>query len=177
VKNYPRVIIYINIRLSSLHFSLCKDVINHRNILLVLFFNNNDIFWLMNIYSDSSHSALKCLKDTKANIHNLLIITGDFNIHDSLWDLSFSHHLTISDDLIVIADLFNIDLLILTNQVPTRYLDNPNDSNSAIDLIFLYSGLLELNSHSIYLDWCLISDHTLLTITIPIVKESVTSSK
>ncbi len=106
----------------------------------------------MNIYSDSSHSALKCLKDTKANIHNLLIMTGNFNICDSLWNLSFSHHLTISDDLIVIADLFNLDLLILTNQVSTRYLDNPNDSNLVIDLIFLYSGSLELNSHSIYLN-------------------------
>jgi len=29
----------------------------------------------MNIYSDSSHSALKYFKDTKANIHNLLIMT------------------------------------------------------------------------------------------------------
>ena len=38
----------------------------------------------MNIYSDSSHSALKYLKDTKANIHNLLIITSDFNIQNSL---------------------------------------------------------------------------------------------
>ena len=32
------------------------------------------------MYSDSSHSALKYLKDTKVNICNLLVITGDFNI-------------------------------------------------------------------------------------------------
>ena len=38
----------------------------------------------MNIYSDSFHSALKYLKDTEVNINNLLIITGDFNIRDSL---------------------------------------------------------------------------------------------
>jgi len=84
VNNFPRVVIYVNVRLSPLHFSLCKNVIDHRNILLVLFFNNNDIFWLMNIYSDSSHSALKYLKDTKANICNLLIMSGNFNIRDSL---------------------------------------------------------------------------------------------
>ena len=36
----------------------------------------------MNIYSDSSYSALKYLKDTKVNINNLLIMTGDFNIRD-----------------------------------------------------------------------------------------------
>jgi len=42
--NYSRVVIYINIRLLPLHFSLCKDVINYKDILLILFFNNNDIF-------------------------------------------------------------------------------------------------------------------------------------
>jgi len=36
----------------------------------------------MNIYSDTSHSALKYLKDTEVNINNLLIITGNFNIRD-----------------------------------------------------------------------------------------------
>jgi len=78
--NCPRVIMFINIRLSSFCFCFCKDVIDHEDILLTLFFNNNDIFWLMNIYSDSSHSVIKYLKDTKSNIQNLLVITGDFNI-------------------------------------------------------------------------------------------------
>ena len=76
----PRVAIYVNIRLSLFHFSLHRNIINFKNILLVLFFNNNNIFWLMNIYSDSSYSALKYLKDTKVNIRNLLIMTGNFNI-------------------------------------------------------------------------------------------------
>ena len=40
----------------------------------------------MNIYSDSSNSALKYLKNTEVNITNLLIMTGDFNIRDSIWD-------------------------------------------------------------------------------------------
>ena len=113
--DFPRVTIYINIRLSSLRFSLCKDVINHRDILLISFCNNNSLFWIMNIYSNSSHSALKYLKDSEANIPNLLIITGDFNIHDSIWDPSFSHHSSISDNLIIIADSFNLDLSVLTN--------------------------------------------------------------
>ena len=38
----------------------------------------------MNVYSDLSHAALKYLKDTEVCIQNLLIMTGDFNIHDSL---------------------------------------------------------------------------------------------
>ena len=178
VKNdYPRVIIYINIRLFSFQFSLHKDIFNHRNILLVSFFNNNDLFWIMNVYSNSSHSTLKYLKDIEANICNLLIMTGDFNIQDNHWDPLFSHHSSISDDLIIIADSFNLNLSIPTNQVPTRYLDNPNNTNSVIDLIFLRSGSLKLNNYTIHLEWCLMSNHTPLTISIPIVKEFVNFSK
>ena len=91
----------------------------------------------MNVYSDSSHSALKYLKNTEINIHNLLIMTGDFNIRDSLWDPSFPHHSSISDDLIIIVDSFNLKLLLLTNPIPTRYSDTKGESNSVIDLMFL----------------------------------------
>ena len=56
-------------------------------------------------------------------------MTGDFNIQNSLWDPSFPHHSSISDDLLIIADSFNLDLSIPTNQVLTRYSDNANDSN------------------------------------------------
>jgi len=75
----------------------------------------------MNIYSDSLHSASKYLKDTEVNICNLLIMTGDFNICNNLWD---SYHSSISNDWLIIADSLNLDL-----SFPTRYLDNNNDSN------------------------------------------------
>jgi len=91
----------------------------------------------MNVYSYSSHSALKYLKNTEVNIPNLLIMTGDFNIRDSIWDPSFPHHLAISEDLIILADSFNLDLSIHTYQVPTRYLDITGKANLVIDLMFL----------------------------------------
>ena len=69
----------------------------------------------MNVYSNSSHSALKYLKDTEVNIDNVLIMAGDFNIRDSLWDISFPHHSSISDDLLIIADSFNLTLSSPTN--------------------------------------------------------------
>jgi len=91
----------------------------------------------MNVYSDSAYFALKYLKDSEANIPNLLIMTGDFNIQDSIWDSSFSHHSFISDNLIIIVDSFNLDLSVLTNQVPTRYSNTVSEANSVIDLMFL----------------------------------------
>ena len=173
----PRVIIYVNIRLLSLWFSLWKDIINHRDILLVSFSNNNVVFWIINVYSDSSHSALKYLKDFEANIPNLLIMTGDFNICNSIWDLSFSHHSSISNNLIIIADSFNLDLLIPTDQVPTRYSDTIGKSNSVIDLMFLQSGSTELTNHLIHPNWQLTSDHASLTVSIPIAEANINSFK
>jgi len=107
----------------------------------------------MNIYSDSSHSALKYLKDTEVNVHNLLIITNDFNIRDSLWDSSFPHHSSISNDLIIIADSLDLSLSIPTNQTPTRYADNVNKSNSTIDLMFIQCDFPALNNHTIHPKW------------------------
>ena len=127
----------------------------------------------MNIYCDSSHSALKYLKDSKANISNLLIMTGNFNIWDSIWDLSFPYHSSISDDLTVIVDSFNLNLSISTNQVPTRYSDTIGKSNSVIDLMFLQSSSSKLNNHLIHPNWQLSSDHVPLTISIPIAEENI----
>jgi len=148
--NYPRVMAYINIRLFHLRFSLCRDIINHRNILLISFFSNNVCYSIMIIYSDAFHSTLKYFKDTEANIDNLIIMTGNFNIRDSLWDPSFPHHSLISDDLFIIVDSFNLDLSIPTNPIPTRYSDTLGVSDSVLDLMFLHSDSSKLNQHAIH---------------------------
>ena len=134
---------------------------------------SHNIFWVMNIYSDSSHTALKYLKNAEVNISNLLIITGDFNIKDSIWNLSFPHHLSFSDDLMIIADSFNLELLFPTNYVSTKYLDSDTRSNSVIDLMFLQSGSTEINTHSIHPDLCLLSDHAPLSVMIAIEGENI----
>ena len=173
----PRVIAYINICLSLLWFLLCNDIINHRDISLISFFNNNICYYIMNIYSDSSHSALKYLKDTEVNINNVLPMTGDFNIRDNLWDLSFPFHSLISDDLIIIADSFNLALSTPTNPCLTRYSDLAGESNSVIDLMFLCYGSSKLDCHSIHSKNHLSSDHAPLSINISIHKEVIHTSK
>ena len=135
--DYPRVLTYVNIRIHSLRFLFRKDIFDHRDINIISFSNNNIYYYILNIYSDSSHSALKYLKDTEANINNVLIMTSDFNIRDSFWDPSFPHHSSISDDLLMIADSFNLTLSSPTNPGPTRFSDTAGESNSVIDLMFL----------------------------------------
>ena len=66
--DYLKVIAYINIHLSSFQFLLRKDIINHRDIILISFIDNHVCYYIMNVYSDSSHSALKYLKDTRLTL-------------------------------------------------------------------------------------------------------------
>jgi len=131
----------------------------------------------MNIYSDSSHTALKYLKDTEVNIENVLLMTGDFNIRDSLWDSAFPFHSSVSNDLIIIADSFNLSLFTPTNPCLTRYSDTAEESNSVIDLMFLHCGSYELDHHSIHPGSRLSLDHAPLSIEIPIIEEVIQSSK
>jgi len=131
----------------------------------------------MNIYSDSSQSALKYFKNTKVNIQNLLVMTGDFNIRDNLWDLLYPHYSSQSDNLFIIADCFNLELSITTNQVPTRYPNNNQEINLVIDLMFLHFSSSKMDNHTIHSDWRLTSDHAPLTIVIPIMEEHIQTKK
>jgi len=67
-----------------MRFLLHKDIFDYRNVYLISFFNNCVCHYILNVYSDSSHSALKYLKDIEVNINNVLLMIGDFNIRDSL---------------------------------------------------------------------------------------------
>ena len=125
---------------------------------------------MINIYSNDSQSALKYLKSTKANIHNVLVMTGNFNIRDSDQDPSYSFH---NDLLVDIADSFDLMFSQSTNEVPTRYLDNVNNMNSVINLMFFKPNSLELNNHTIHPELHFSSDHAPLTVDITIKKEFV----
>ena len=77
----------------------------------------------------------------------------------------------------IIADSFNLTLLMSTNPSPTRFSDMADEANSVIDLMFLQYRSSELNQHLIYPDRHLTSDHAPLTITIPIIDEFINTSK
>ena len=131
----------------------------------------------MNVYSDFFHTALKYLKDAEVNILNLFIMTGVFNIRDNIWDPSFPHHSAFSNDLMIVVDSFNLELSFSTHHVPTRYLDSDSRSNSVINLMFLQSGLMELNNYSIHLDLCLFLNYASLSVSIAIKNKNIDSFK
>ena len=159
----------------------CQIIISWRwlslHCLLISFFNDNSLFYLINIYLDSLQTALKNLKDTRVSINNVLIIMGDFNICDSLWNTMYLFHSSHSDILFDVTNTFDLDLSTPTNQVPTRYMDNECNSNLVIDLTFLRYESEEFNNHHIHLDWWFISDHTPLSICISIFEECFSTKK
>ena len=144
-----RVLIYINVCLSRLCFSLKKNMINHRDINLISFFNNSFICFLFNVYLYDQQSISKYIKDTEVNLNNVLIMTGDFNIRNNEQDPLYPYHPNYTDSLKEIADSFNIKLSTPVNQVSMQYADNPQDSNFVLDLMFLLSTSEELNNQII----------------------------
>ena len=125
---------------------------------------------MINVYSDSFQSALKYLK---SNIHNIIIMTGDFNIRDSIWNSNFPFHFSYSDSLFDIVDSLSLDISKPLENVPTRFSDNDYNANSVLDLVFLRSSSPEFNHHCIHLNWRFSSDHTLITIDISIHEEKI----
>jgi len=156
-----------------MRFSLRKDIFNHKDICCFFFVNNSDIFLMINVYSDNHQSALKYLKDTEANIHNVLVITRDFNIRNSIWDPSYTFHSVYSDNLFDIVNLFDFKLSCPIQQVLTCYFNNANDSNSVIDLIFFFLTSIEIDNYGITPKLWYLSDHALLTIDISIAEEFI----
>ena len=81
--NFPYVATYINKRLAKLRFSLRLNIANYRDINIVAFHNQQDVNFIINIYSDSNQSVLHALCDNIANLGKTVLMTGNFNIRDS----------------------------------------------------------------------------------------------
>lgn len=92
---------------------------------------------MINIYSDKKYLALKYIKNTEANISNVLIMTGNFNIRNNNWNLFYFFHSSYNNILVEIVDSFNLILFSAIQQVLTQYSNNENNFNSVINLLFL----------------------------------------
>jgi len=167
-ENYARVTTYVNKCLARIRFALQLDIINHCNINILVFHNNWDTNYIINIYSDSNQTALQVLQQSITNMDNTIILTEDFNIRDSDWDPSFRHYSSHTDDLITIADSLGLKLSPPINPGPTRFVDNPCDINSVINLVFLPLGNTGFGQHMLHPEIHKPSDYVSLIIEIGI---------
>ena len=77
-------------------------------------------------------------------------MTGDFNIQDSDWDPNYYHYSIHTKDLITITDSLGLELSPPLNPGPTRFADNPCNSNSVIDLVFLLPDNRRFGQHMLH---------------------------
>ena len=105
--NYPQVTTYVNKQLSRLRFILSLDIINYHDINILVFYNEQDLNFRINVYSDNNQTTLQFLHQ---NIRNMVIMTSNFNIRDSNQDPNFHHYFIYTDDLITIADSLGLEL-------------------------------------------------------------------
>jgi len=132
--------------------------------------------FIINIYSDSDQTALYFLSQNIINLDNTIIMTGDFNIQDSNWDLNYHYHFIHTEDLITIANSFGLKLSPLLNPGPTRFADNPCNSNSVIDLVFLLPDNREFSQYTLHPNIYKLSDHVPLIIKVDIVDTNIDCS-
>jgi len=138
---------FIHSRLSRLRFVLRRDIVDHRDIQLLFFFNRGRCQFLMNVYSDDLHTAVDFLSREALNIPNLLYIGGDFNIRDAEWDPSVSLHPAAGQSLRDLADSYSLVRSLPALSVPTHYSDISGHANSVIDLIFLGITCAQVTHH------------------------------
>jgi len=133
----PRVMCFIHSRLSRLHFTLRRDIVDHRDIQLLSFFNRDRCQFFINVYSDNLHTAVNVLTREALNIPNLLYMGGNFNIRDAEWNPSVSLHPAAGQSLRNLADSYSLVYSLLALSVTTHYSDISGHANLVIDLILL----------------------------------------
>jgi len=100
-------------------------------------------------------------------------MTGGFNIRDSDWNPNYHHHSAHIEDLIAIADSLSLELSPPKNLGPTRFADNPCNSNSVLDLVFLAPNNLGFGKHSLLPEIQRPLDHVPLFINLGISEENI----
>jgi len=98
---------------------------------------------------------------------------GDFNIRDNDWDPNYSHHSIHTEDLFTLAESLGLDLSPPLNPGPTRFADNPRDTNSVIDLVFINPNNPGFSQHTLHPELRRPSDYVPLFIEVGINKTNL----
>ncbi|PPR06539.1 hypothetical protein CVT26_000511, partial [Gymnopilus dilepis] len=115
-----------------------RDLMDHRDLLLLSLFAEGSISYLLNVYSDAEHTAIRFLADKQDVIPQLNYMGGDFNCHSSVWDGNVPHHRTTPISLLHAAASLGLDLALPFNPGPTHYPHDERLRPSVIDLIFVH---------------------------------------
>ena len=131
----PRVAAYVHQYLWAIKPKLCSDVIKSCDIMLLTINGLRGQLYMLNVYSDSTGSAIRALSTHKSIPSPIGYLGSDFNCPSDLWDLEYSCGNSPLAD--VLADFaYQHGLYYRQLECPMHYPANGKNP-SIIDLIFL----------------------------------------
>ncbi|PPQ83527.1 hypothetical protein CVT25_006962, partial [Psilocybe cyanescens] len=133
----PRVMAYVSNRLKEFCPSMCRDLIDHRDVLILSLFANGQCYNLMNVYSDEIHTATLLLVEEAASLPPFIYMGGDFNIHSQEWDGGHHGHPGVATQLLNTASELGLERAPFVNPGPTFYPRIQGFCSTVIDLVFV----------------------------------------
>ena len=103
-------------------------------------------------------------------------MTDDFNIRNNNQDPNYPHYSIHTKDLVTLAKSLGLDLSPPLNPSPTRFADNPYDTNSIIDLVFINPNNPGFGQYSLHPELHRPSDHVPLIIEVGINESNIDNS-
>jgi len=137
VDKAPRIMAYVSKCLASYRLALQCDIVNHRDIMLLLLFTGRELLNLLNVYSDAQHTAITWLSRNHARLPAIAYMAGDFNSHSAVWDERVTRQHGDANTLIETAQLMGLEWARLSNHGPTHYPHANSLQPLVIDLVFL----------------------------------------
>ncbi|KAF5309958.1 hypothetical protein D9619_010442 [Psilocybe cf. subviscida] len=174
----PCVIAYISMRLSAWRPSMCRDIIDHHNVLVLSLFADGHTFNLMNVYSDSEFTAIRLLSDHADTLPLFQYMGGDFNCHSSVWDpVPRAPNVAASHWLLQAAAEIGLELATVANPGPTHIPRDVTKRPLVIDLVFLPVALSAAVSTKRVINDQSDLDHIPLLTSIPILPVVQTATR
>ncbi|CAA7267347.1 unnamed protein product [Cyclocybe aegerita] len=133
----PHMIAYVSTRLSRYRPTMRRDIINHRDILVLSLFSGGEVLNLMNIYSDDQHTAIEHLTACVHSLTPFIYMAGDFNCVLTTWDDYEHGESSMAISLRDTASQISLEWARPSNHGPTRISPNPNQRSNVLDLVFL----------------------------------------
>jgi endonuclease/exonuclease/phosphatase family metal-dependent hydrolase len=165
----PCVLTYVHTWLQVMRPTLRRDLINSRDIqVLSLQTKDGKTLFLLNVYLDDKFRAIKLLDCLTGSLPLFFYMGGDFNCRSRIWDQHSTHDSFHVNQLIEVASSLGLSLsLASTPYVPTHFPFNRALNSFTIDLVFS-SDNFPLPVVTVVPEECLFSDHTPMTVSLPL---------
>ncbi|KAI0749200.1 Endonuclease/exonuclease/phosphatase, partial [Daedaleopsis nitida] len=164
-----RVCAYVNRELLDLRPQLCAHVVDHRDMLLMSLTVDKQVYYYLNVYNDDRSTALSWLQDHAAELPQLDLVAGDFNLHSTAWELDAPHESPRAVDLINLMSGIGLSL-VNSDGAPTHRPHNAALRSMVPDLIWAPSDRVasgEVQAH-VDLDGRGLSDHAILSTSLEV---------